>query len=179
MSVSDETVVKHETGASEPRSLALAVSPLGAIRLERAAADDAAPVDAAVAGRIERAFEAGAGHGLLHLGLAEVETALPPSLAFFRDLARLFVTRLCRVPDLEEQRERVVVPSGGEDLDGLARAVPPMTGAEYVSVEALERAWRRSRRRSAPRSQRTRARSRATSGAATRSGTSSAASAST
>jgi superfamily II DNA or RNA helicase len=141
MTASDGTIVESEHAAGRVRPLALAMSPLGAVRLKRGSPEDAAPIEAAVAERIERAFAAGAGQGLLHLGLAEVETALPPSLGYFRDLARRFVTRVCRVPDLEKQRERVAVPHDGEDLDGFARAAPPMTGAEYVSTELLERVW--------------------------------------
>src|SRR5262245_58971706 len=141
MTASNETIAEPEHAVGGARSLAAAVSPLGGVRLEPSSPEDAAPVPAAVADRIARAFETSAGHGLLHLGLAEVETALPPSLGYFRDLARRFVTRLCRVPDLEEQRERVAGLHDGEDLEGFARAAPPMTGAEYVSTEMLERVW--------------------------------------
>ena len=51
------------------RALALAVSPQGALRLERGGEDEGRPVGPDVTGRVEAAFEAGAGHGLLHLGL--------------------------------------------------------------------------------------------------------------
>jgi len=146
LSASDDVVPAEvgggaATGTLPGPTLALAVTPRGAVRLERDAAGEGRPLPLDAAERIERAFARGAGHGVLHLGLALVETDLPPSVAFFRDLARLFVTRLCRVPDLEERRGDVRVPRDGEDLDAFARAAPPMKGAEYLSAEALERLW--------------------------------------
>src|SRR5271169_4640883 len=45
--------------------------------------------------RLEAAFERGAGHGLLELGIREVGTALPVEFAFWRDFAGRYVTTLC------------------------------------------------------------------------------------
>jgi hypothetical protein len=44
---------------------------------------------------IVAAFERGCGHGLLHLGAAQVASALPPGLAWWRDFAARYVTALC------------------------------------------------------------------------------------
>src|SRR5262249_15103530 len=44
--------------------------------------------DAAARARVEAAFDESVGAGLFHLGAVEVETALPPTYAYFRDLAR-------------------------------------------------------------------------------------------
>ncbi len=121
--------------------LALAVSPQGILRLGREAPEGGQPLGGEESERIERAFARGAPHGVLHLGCVEVETDLPSSLAYFRDFARLFVTRLCRVPDLEGQRERVRVPHDGEDLAAFARAAPPLTGAEYLDAGVLAQLW--------------------------------------
>jgi hypothetical protein len=38
--------------------------------------------DAKALPRIERAFQRGGGHGVLHLGAAELGTELPPTLSF-------------------------------------------------------------------------------------------------
>jgi len=66
-------------------SPALALTPLGQLRLvER---DDAPPVADAVAAGLREGFGRGAARGLLALGLREVGVALPPPIAWWRDLA--------------------------------------------------------------------------------------------
>ena len=45
--------------------------------------------------RLEAAFERGAGHGLLELGIREVGTALPADFAYWREFAGRYVTLLC------------------------------------------------------------------------------------
>jgi non-specific serine/threonine protein kinase len=94
-----------------------------------------------VAARIARAFEAGSGHGLLHLGAVEVTTHLPASIAFFRDLGRVYVEAVCREPDLETSRDAFAIEAPHEDLAAMAAAVPPMLGAEYVGAELLVALW--------------------------------------
>jgi hypothetical protein len=120
-------------------SLRLSLSPAGRLHLQTgpAAADEA--LDAAAAERIGAAFAASQGHGLLHLGAAEVDTPLEPSLAFFRELGRLFVTALRGMADVEEQREQVRVAVPAEALAELVLSAPPMEGAEYLDAASLER----------------------------------------
>ena len=45
--------------------------------------------------RILAAFKKGRGHGVLHLGAREPTTELHPTLAYWRDLGRTFVARVC------------------------------------------------------------------------------------
>jgi non-specific serine/threonine protein kinase len=125
--------------AAAAQRLALAVSPAGRLRLVED--PDAAALEPGVAGAIAAAFTAGPAAGLFHLGAAEVATPLPPALGFFRDFARLFVTRLCAIGDLEDQRARVTVPVPAEGLEQLAREVPPLAGAEYVDAARLGVWW--------------------------------------
>ena len=94
-----------------------------------------------VASGIERAFAIEPGAGLFHLGAVETTTALPPTHAFFRDLAKDFVTALVAEPALEELRDKVDVTPRPERLAELADAVPPMRGAEYITVEQLGHLW--------------------------------------
>jgi non-specific serine/threonine protein kinase len=103
--------------------------------------DASVAVPADVAMRIETAFAAGSGDGLLHLGMVETASALPPAHAFFRDLARDFVAALCAEPDLEELRDTVDLQPRRERLEELARAAPPMRGAEYITAESLAQLW--------------------------------------
>src|SRR5690242_3956209 len=126
------------SGGSRPSTRALALSPHGLLHLEDAAdADAGAALPPQIADRIARAFADDPGGGLLHLGAVEVDTVLPPTLAYFRDLARDLVAALRAEPDLEELRDRVDLTPPRERLEELAASAPPMRGGEYVTVDVL------------------------------------------
>src|SRR5271154_3484881 len=82
--------------------------------------------------RLDAAFERGAGHGLLELGIREVGTALPAEFAYWRDFAGRYVTTLCT----SVQTAGVAGPAAvsaietppAEMLMELASAAPPMPG---------------------------------------------------
>ena len=60
------------------------------------AAEHGAPIlPEAIRLRLLNAFNDGAGHGLLHLGAAEVGNALPPAFAWWRDFSARYITALC------------------------------------------------------------------------------------
>jgi len=130
---------------SLPRSLLLrpglllALTPAGTLVVREA--PDADPVDPAGAERIRVAFARGGGHGLLHLGAVEVDTPLPPGIAFWRDVGRLFVTHLCAQPELEPSRKRLHVPFPEADIAALTTGAPPMPGGEYLAAGALASLW--------------------------------------
>jgi non-specific serine/threonine protein kinase len=117
------------------------LTPHGLLTLRHS--DEAPSLEMTRAKRLEQAFERGAGHGLLSLGADEVGTALPAELSYWRELGARYVTALCAVPDLGEgvAKPPVPMPSNAE-LDRMAAAVPPMTGAEYVTAEVLADLWR-------------------------------------
>jgi non-specific serine/threonine protein kinase len=99
--------------------------------------------DPARSARVLSAFERGAGHGLLCLGADEVGTSLPAALAYWREFGVRYVTALCALPDVSETSTKPVVPSPNEkELDRLAAAGPPMTGAEYLTASVLANLWR-------------------------------------
>jgi non-specific serine/threonine protein kinase len=105
--------------------------------------DDAAAPDAAASARIERAFARGAGHGLLHLGAAEIGTGLPAVLSYWRELGARYVTALCSLPGLAEGQRKPAVPAPADaELNTMATAAPPMTGAEYLTAAVLADLWR-------------------------------------
>jgi non-specific serine/threonine protein kinase len=106
-----------------------------------APAADAPALDGAVERRLRAAFEAGTGAGLLQLGAAEVTTALPPPLGFWRDFGRGFVAAACATPALEEVREKIEPPVPPDELLRLVQSAPPMEGGEYLSLAALESLW--------------------------------------
>jgi non-specific serine/threonine protein kinase len=117
----------------------LALSPHGVLYLDPHSGVDVA---ANVAARIEQAFVNGPGDGVLHLGAVEVDTPLPTVVGYFRDLGRDLVAALRAEPELEALRERVDLTPSAARLSELARAVPPMRGAEYVTPEILGNLWR-------------------------------------
>ena len=121
----------------------VAILPSGALLAEAIAGEEPASdgLSASARARVARAFERGAGHALLDLGAIELDTPLPPPLAFLRDLGRAFVTRLCAIPDLEERRERVEVDCPPDERLRLAAAVPPMDGGEYVDADWVAARW--------------------------------------
>ena len=92
--------------------------------------------------RIAAAFEAGPSQGLLHLATVELQTSLPPGLAFVREFGRNYLTRLCHTPGLEETSELgAVQPPDAADLAQIAMTVPAIRGAEYLTPEILAGWW--------------------------------------
>ena len=106
------------------------------------AAEEAPALEPARGVRLEQAFARGAGHGLLGLGADEVGTTLPPTLSYWRKFGARYVTALCALPGIgERSKPPVPIPADGE-LDTMVAAVPPMTGAEYLTTEVLANLWR-------------------------------------
>ena len=141
-----------QTGASAPTrggptdsqqspldALAPVLTPHGHLQLARV--DDAPALQADLARRLAAAFARGSGHGLLQLGAAEVQTALPPVLGYWREFAARYVTALCTQPDLAGQALLDIPAPPQQELEALAFAAPPMTGAEYLTAAVLESLW--------------------------------------
>src|SRR5882724_8110472 len=122
-------------------SLELAGLPSGRLIVERHPGPTDWPAPPAAA-RIARAFDHGSGAGLLQLGAAELATPLTPSLAFGRELGHLFMDRLCAVPDLATRWDTIELAAPEPELDRLALARPPCTGAEHLDGEHLAVLWR-------------------------------------
>jgi len=101
--------------------------------------EDAAPILAEETRlRLGNSFALGSGHGLLHLGAAEIGRILPPAWAWWRDLAARYVTALCATP---EGGEIVVATPAAQDLDALIADAPPMMGGEYLTPDVLATLW--------------------------------------
>jgi non-specific serine/threonine protein kinase len=92
--------------------------------------------------RLQRAFSRGSGHGLLALGIDEIGTTLPPTLSYWRKLGARYVTALCALPGMGERGKPPVPLPAVRELDAMIAAVPPMTGAEYLTAEVLGELWR-------------------------------------
>jgi superfamily II DNA or RNA helicase len=110
-------------------------------RLVLTPVDDAPALPADLLRRLEEPFARGSGHGLLHLGAAEVETALPPVLAYWREFGARYVTAVCTRPDVEGHEQESIPSPPIEDLETIAWSAPPMTGAEYLTSSVLQTLW--------------------------------------
>jgi hypothetical protein len=121
-------------------SLCLSLTPHG--RLVLTPDPEAPPLDGRLANRLLPAFERGHGHGLLALGADEAGTALPPVLSYWREVGARYVTALCTRQDTGGNgKSSPVAAPAGEDMERIARSVPPMIGAEYLTVEVLGTLW--------------------------------------
>jgi non-specific serine/threonine protein kinase len=116
------------------------MTPHGSLRLDRA--DDDFVLESGLADRLEKSFERGAGHGLLHLGAGEAGSVLPPSLAWWRDFGMRFIADLCALGDAKGSAggAEVAAPTSGE-LEALIDDAPPMRGGEYLRPDVLAQHW--------------------------------------
>jgi non-specific serine/threonine protein kinase len=119
--------------AEDPILLALALSPSGAVHLDARPSPESA-VPAALARALTADLARGPGHAILQLAARHPGETLPPSVAFFRDLGALFLTRACALPEASAD-----APS--DELARLVSEAPPISGGEYLSAEALEALW--------------------------------------
>ncbi len=104
---------------------------------------DKVTLPAGLSARLSAAFDRGVGHGLLELGLREVDTALPAEFAYWRDFAARYVTVLCTsahgLADATDTSD-VALPEP-DVLAALASAAPPMPGGEYLNASVLTGLW--------------------------------------
>ena len=117
------------------------LTPHGALVLR--GSEDATNAELAHAARLQACFGRGTGHGLLSLGADEVGAPLPAVLTYWRDLATRYITAVCALPEIGASRSKPAVPPlAADDLERMAAAAPPMTGAEYVTASVLAHFWR-------------------------------------
>jgi non-specific serine/threonine protein kinase len=135
------TDVERRPGVAGGIRLAPCLTPHGRLVLGRC--DDAVELGHERAEELERSFARGTGHGLLALGAREVGGALPPALAWWRELAARLVAALCTRADVAGARSGIELPEAPEDeeLGALLRAAPLMSGAEYLDVPVLRALW--------------------------------------
>jgi len=119
---------------SATECLAPLLTPHGQLLL--ALDSDAPSLPAALLQPFTDAFALGSGHGLLHLGAAEVGSILPPAWAWWRDFSVRYVTALCATPE-----GGAVTPPDEQTFDILIADAPPMTGLEYLTAEVLAALW--------------------------------------
>ena len=99
---------------------------------------EAQPLSDEIRQRVSESFALGAGHGLLHLGAAEIGRILPPVWAWWRDFSVRYVTAICVT---NESSGTPASPPDSELLATLITNAPPMTGAEYLTPAVLVKLW--------------------------------------
>lgn len=121
----------------------LILSPQGHLHVRESVESASACPDSTLGKRIYAAFAEGPARGLLHLATTELGSALPPPFSFARDLARLYLTRLCQTPTDGEEAAIGPVPQPSEsELAFQVLQAPPMPGCEYLCAEVLANWWR-------------------------------------
>jgi len=130
-----------DTTSTGHEALTCRLLPSGRIAVDSGGSEDGPLLASEVARRIVEAFEVGRGAGVLRLGVAELDTELPPTLAFWRDLGRSFVARVCMGLDPTEPEALSVPEADLAELAGMVEAAPPMQGAELLTVEVLAGLW--------------------------------------
>jgi non-specific serine/threonine protein kinase len=117
------------------------LTPAGQIDVQPRSSADGPPVSARAARQILAAFEAGRGHGVLHLGAAEPAADLPPSLSYWRDIGQAFVSSVCGALDPIDPSSLVIPEPDPAELSALVQKVPPMQGAEFLDAALLRGIW--------------------------------------
>ncbi|OGR01578.1 MAG: helicase [Deltaproteobacteria bacterium RIFOXYA12_FULL_61_11] len=123
------------------RTIVCRLTPSGRIDLQPGSLEDGPYFSDKIAQRIVEAFSLGRGNGVLHLGAAELSTDLPPSLAYWRDFGRTFISRVCAALDPTDAHSFVLPAPDEDELAGFLQAVPPMQGAEMLDAALLAAIW--------------------------------------
>jgi non-specific serine/threonine protein kinase len=79
--------------------------------------------------------------GLFLLAAQPDGSSWPSDLLFWHDFASLYLTRLCHVPESPGGEFATVEPPDEQQLSQILLAVPPMIGAEYLTVDRLRATW--------------------------------------
>ena len=122
-------------------TLLCGLTPSGRIDVHPGSPDDGPGLSTPVQQRILRAFDIGRGHGVLNLGARELKTELHPTLAYWRDIGKSVVARVCGALDPTDPRSLVVPEPAPDELAAFTQAAPPMPGAELVTPSMLGELW--------------------------------------
>ena len=131
----------------------LVFTPSGRLNAVESAAAEPSILDASPGapadGRLKKvfgAFASGQAQGLFALATERFEGPLVPALAYWRGLAARYLTELCHTPPTAGPQTAgpaldPIPPPTSAELASLLLCVPPMPGAEYVTLEALAGLW--------------------------------------
>ena len=122
-------------------TLLCGLTPSGRIDVHPSPPDAGPGLTPATQRRIGEAFNTGRGHGVLHLGAREPGTDLHPTLAYWRDIGRSFVARVCGGLDPTDPTALVLPAPDQNEMAAFTEAAPPMRGAELITPALLTDLW--------------------------------------
>ena len=128
--------VSHARG-----TLLCGLTPSGCVEVHPGSLDEGPGLSTVVQRRIIDAFNAGRGHGVLHLGAGELSTDLHPTMSYWRDIGRSFVARVCGALDPTDPTSLVIPGPDPDEIAAFSEAVPPMRGAELLTPALLGDLW--------------------------------------
>jgi hypothetical protein len=87
------------------------------------------------------AYQESSARGMLHSASTELDAALPASFEFARSIAQLYLTHLCKTATGQPGEPIPEIPTPTVELERVLLQAPPMTGLEYLNLEALLNWW--------------------------------------
>jgi len=100
-----------------------------------------APPEDPWAKRVASAFSVGHSAGLFTLAASDPHAEQPPSLHFWREFARAYMTELCRTPPTGKGQPASINPPTEAELATTVLSAPPMQGGEYLTTDVLRDLW--------------------------------------
>jgi superfamily II DNA or RNA helicase len=120
-------------------TVAIVLTPRGHLVLEPGGD---ATLSAELATRLSAAFARDHGHGLLHLGASELDTAMPAEFSYWREFSSTYIIALRSIPDISGSKTVPPVPHPTlQELEQLTASAPLMKGSEYISPAVLDQLW--------------------------------------
>ncbi len=120
----------------------LALGPTGRLRLE----DDADAIDAdipeALLRELRDSLAVSDAVGLVSLALPAWPAEMPATLAYWRNLARVFFRAVSHAEAEPGAAWGALPPPSDDELVALVASAPPMVGLEFLTTERLRESWR-------------------------------------
>lgn len=118
----------------------LLITPAGHLRCQQRTSKPDTMMDSVPPLVVDAFIHNGAGAGLFHLAALKNAEGMSLSCAFWRDFALRFLSELCQTP--EQSEDLLPIPAlAPADMVKILLSIPPMIGAEYLTVTALDNAW--------------------------------------
>ncbi len=118
----------------------VSVTPSGNLRFEHTNAHPTAESQLWLAA-CAAAFSKNPSAGLLAMGASQPNGPLSPSLNFWREFSCLYFKEICRTPEEQNAQLTNAMPPPEHELEKMLANVPPMRGAEYLTIEHLTDHW--------------------------------------
>jgi hypothetical protein len=118
----------------------LTLTPAGRLRCKESETGDTGKPDAWMR-RVLNAFSSSQFSGLFALAASNPDEPLSPSLSFWRDFARRYLTHLCRTPESAENILDPIDSPEPMEIQAMLFSAPPMEGGEYMNTGLLQDLW--------------------------------------